>query len=98
MTGSLFAKCGRWGIVVVQYGCVAHCVFEFITEFVVVSFICLLFTAVKRFISSITLIVRLIYYWLVNRSFNAHFVCYIFSNLFCVPLACRHRRLIAVER
>jgi len=39
MLGNLFAKCGRWGLVVVQYGCIAHCVFEFITEFVVVGYV-----------------------------------------------------------
>jgi len=38
--GTLLAKCGKLGLVVVQCGCVAHCIFEFVADFVIVSFIC----------------------------------------------------------
>jgi len=39
MTGrSLLAKGGKLGLVLVQCGCIAHCFFEFVADFVVVSF------------------------------------------------------------
>jgi len=51
----------------------------------------------KRLISLIVLIARLIFLIARYRSFNAHFVCYIFQFV-CVQFAGRRRRPIVVER